>query len=153
MGPTKSFCHHRLMLLEQKFRLHQQLNADKEFLAQKSAPHRDFYNVRKVQIRSWLLPSVQHWPSQEGRSLTSSQYLHLLYQYLIPFLFESPFHQEPPRLLLIHFLGEYTPVSKPHMHQEHCHSWLLIELPFRKTCKCTHRRACTRSTSSAPVWC
>ena len=48
MGPTKSFCHHRLMLLEQKFRLHQQLNADKEFLAQKSAPHRDFYNVRKV---------------------------------------------------------------------------------------------------------
>lgn len=24
------------------------LNADKEFLAQKSAPHRDFYNVRKV---------------------------------------------------------------------------------------------------------
>ena len=36
------------MLLEQKFRLHQQLNADKEFLAQKSAPHRDFYNVRKV---------------------------------------------------------------------------------------------------------
>ena len=49
MGPTKSFCHHRLMLLEQKFRLHQQLNADKEFLAQKSAPHRDFYNVRQVQ--------------------------------------------------------------------------------------------------------
>ncbi|KAK9901310.1 hypothetical protein WJX75_005763 [Coccomyxa subellipsoidea] len=48
MGPTKSLCHHRLMLLEQKFRLHQQLNADKEFLAQKSAPHRDFYNVRKV---------------------------------------------------------------------------------------------------------
>ncbi len=48
MGPCKSLCHHRLMLLEQKFRLHQQLNADKEFLAQKSAPHRDFYNVRKV---------------------------------------------------------------------------------------------------------
>lgn len=24
------------------------LNADREFLAQKSAPHRDFYNVRKV---------------------------------------------------------------------------------------------------------
>ena len=48
MGPAKSLCHHRLMLLEQKFRLHQQLNSDKEFLAQKSAPHRDFYNVRKV---------------------------------------------------------------------------------------------------------
>ena len=24
------------------------LNADREFLAQKTAPHRDFYNVRKV---------------------------------------------------------------------------------------------------------
>ena len=56
MGPTKSYCHHRLMLLEQKFRLHQQLNADKEFLAQKSAPHRDFYNVRKVLTLSHLPP-------------------------------------------------------------------------------------------------
>lgn len=34
--------------LFQKFNLHLMLNADKEFLAQKSAPHRDFYNVRKV---------------------------------------------------------------------------------------------------------
>lgn len=48
LGPVKSLCHHRLMLLEQKFNLHVMLNADKEFLAQKSAPHRDFYNVRKV---------------------------------------------------------------------------------------------------------
>jgi len=48
MGPVKSFCHHRLMLLEQKFNLHVMLNSDKEFLAQKAAPHRDFYNVRKV---------------------------------------------------------------------------------------------------------
>ena len=32
----------------QKFNLHLMLNVDKEFLAQKSAPHRDFYNVRKV---------------------------------------------------------------------------------------------------------
>lgn len=36
------------MLLEQKFNLHVMLNADKEFLAQKAAPHRDFYNVRKA---------------------------------------------------------------------------------------------------------
>lgn len=36
------------MLLEQKFNLHVMLNADKEFLSQKAAPHRDFYNVRKV---------------------------------------------------------------------------------------------------------
>ncbi|GMH37954.1 hypothetical protein BSKO_05838 [Bryopsis sp. KO-2023] len=47
-GPVKTFCHQRLMLLEQKFNLHVMMNADKEFFAQKSAPHRDFYNVRKV---------------------------------------------------------------------------------------------------------
>ncbi|KAK1376843.1 AMP deaminase [Heracleum sosnowskyi] len=47
-GNIRTLCHHRLVLLEQKFNLHLNLNADKEFLAQKSAPHRDFYNVRKV---------------------------------------------------------------------------------------------------------
>ncbi|XP_054783211.1 AMP deaminase-like isoform X1 [Prosopis cineraria] len=47
-GNTRTLCHHRLNLLEQKFKLHLMLNADREFLAQKSAPHRDFYNVRKV---------------------------------------------------------------------------------------------------------
>jgi AMP deaminase len=47
-GPVKTHAHHRLNLLEQKFNLHVMLNADKEFLAQKSAPHRDLYNVRKV---------------------------------------------------------------------------------------------------------
>ena len=47
-GPSKSFCHKRLNLTEQKFSLHVMLNADREFVAQKEAPHRDFYNVRKV---------------------------------------------------------------------------------------------------------
>ncbi|KAK4359352.1 hypothetical protein RND71_021581 [Anisodus tanguticus] len=47
-GNIRTLCHHRLLLLEQKFNLHLMLNADREFLAQKSAPHRDFYNVRKV---------------------------------------------------------------------------------------------------------
>ncbi|PIA32337.1 hypothetical protein AQUCO_04500143v1 [Aquilegia coerulea] len=47
-GNIRSLCHHRLVLLEQKFNLHLMLNADREFLAQKGAPHRDFYNVRKV---------------------------------------------------------------------------------------------------------
>lgn len=47
-GTVRTYTHHRLLLLEQKFNLHVMLNADKEFLAQKSAPHRDFYNVRKV---------------------------------------------------------------------------------------------------------
>ena len=51
MGSVRSFCFHRLLLLEQKFNLHVMMNADKEFLAQKSAPHRDFYNVRKVTCR------------------------------------------------------------------------------------------------------
>lgn len=32
----------------QKFRLHLLIKADREFLDQKSAPHRDFYNIRKV---------------------------------------------------------------------------------------------------------
>ncbi|XP_059668010.1 AMP deaminase [Cornus florida] len=48
LGNMRTICHHRLGLLEQKFNLHLMLNADREFLAQKSAPHRDFYNVRKV---------------------------------------------------------------------------------------------------------
>jgi len=47
-GPSKTFCHKRLLLTEQKFHLHVMLNADREFQEQKSAPHRDFYNVRKV---------------------------------------------------------------------------------------------------------
>ncbi len=48
MGAVRSFCFHRLELLGQKFNLHVMMNADKEFLAQKAAPHRDFYNVRKA---------------------------------------------------------------------------------------------------------
>ncbi|KAG0500823.1 hypothetical protein HPP92_000895 [Vanilla planifolia] len=47
-GNIRTLCHHRLNLLEQKFNLHLMLNTDREFLAQKTAPHRDFYNVRKV---------------------------------------------------------------------------------------------------------
>ncbi|GAB4839925.1 hypothetical protein Ancab_020635 [Ancistrocladus abbreviatus] len=47
-GNTRSACYHRLRFLEEKFRLHLLVNADREFLAQKSAPHRDFYNIRKV---------------------------------------------------------------------------------------------------------
>ncbi|KAK4745929.1 hypothetical protein SAY87_012241 [Trapa incisa] len=48
LGNVRTLCHRRLVLLEQKFNLHLMLNADREFLGQKSAPHRDFYNVRKV---------------------------------------------------------------------------------------------------------
>lgn len=76
VGNVRSACHHRLRFLEevilqlfleiqflcyawvciydsglttmQKFRLHLLVKADREFLAQKGAPHRDFYNIRKV---------------------------------------------------------------------------------------------------------
>ncbi|KAG2707293.1 hypothetical protein I3843_05G130000 [Carya illinoinensis] len=48
LGNVRSVCHHRLRFLEEKFRLHLLVNADSEFLAQKSALHRDFYNIRKV---------------------------------------------------------------------------------------------------------
>lgn len=47
-GNVRSTSHHRLRFLEEKFRLHLLVNSDGEFLAQKSAPHRDFYNIRKV---------------------------------------------------------------------------------------------------------
>ncbi|XVF02293.1 hypothetical protein REPUB_Repub04eG0163200 [Reevesia pubescens] len=48
IGYVRSACHHRLRFLEENFRLHLLVKADREFLAQKSAPHRDFYNIRKV---------------------------------------------------------------------------------------------------------
>jgi AMP deaminase len=47
-GPVKSVCFKRLRLLEARFNLHVLLNAERELAAQKSVPHRDFYNVRKV---------------------------------------------------------------------------------------------------------
>ncbi|CAK7332807.1 unnamed protein product [Dovyalis caffra] len=48
LGNVRSACYHRLRFLEEKFRLHLLVNADRESLVQKSAPHRDFYNIRKV---------------------------------------------------------------------------------------------------------
>jgi len=47
-GPVKSFTFRRLQYLEAKFKLHCLLNENKEIAAQKDIPHRDFYNVRKV---------------------------------------------------------------------------------------------------------
>ncbi|PRQ41288.1 putative AMP deaminase [Rosa chinensis] len=48
IGNVRSVCHHRLRFLDEKYRVHHLLNEGEEFLAQKGAPHRDFYNVRKV---------------------------------------------------------------------------------------------------------
>ncbi|XP_074652092.1 AMP deaminase 2-like isoform X2 [Tubulanus polymorphus] len=47
-GPLKSFCYRRLSYLSAKFQLHQLLNELRESAAQKEVPHRDFYNIRKV---------------------------------------------------------------------------------------------------------
>uniref|UniRef100_A0A8C8SYM9 AMP deaminase n=1 Tax=Pelusios castaneus TaxID=367368 RepID=A0A8C8SYM9_9SAUR len=47
-GPTKTYCHRRLNFLESKFSLHEMLNEMAEFKELKGNPHRDFYNVRKV---------------------------------------------------------------------------------------------------------
>ncbi|CAL1540663.1 unnamed protein product [Lymnaea stagnalis] len=47
-GPLKSFCYRRLCYLSNKYQLHVLLNELKESAAQKEVPHRDFYNVHKV---------------------------------------------------------------------------------------------------------
>ncbi|XP_067677001.1 AMP deaminase 2-like isoform X1 [Haliotis asinina] len=47
-GPLKSFCYRRLSFLSYKFQLHGLLNEMKESASQKEVPHRDFYNIRKV---------------------------------------------------------------------------------------------------------
>lgn len=47
-GPLKSFCFRRLSYLQSKFQLHCLLNEIRESASQKQVPHRDFYNVRKV---------------------------------------------------------------------------------------------------------
>uniref|UniRef100_A0AAY4AZS6 AMP deaminase n=1 Tax=Denticeps clupeoides TaxID=299321 RepID=A0AAY4AZS6_9TELE len=47
-GPVKSFCYRRLQYLSSKFQMHILLNEMKELAAQRKVPHRDFYNIRKV---------------------------------------------------------------------------------------------------------
>ena len=47
-GPTKSFAYRRLRYLESKFQMYILLNEYQEMAETKKVPHRDFYNVRKV---------------------------------------------------------------------------------------------------------
>lgn len=47
-GPSKSYAFRRLKYLEVKFNLYVLLNGYQEVADSKSVPHRDFYNVRKV---------------------------------------------------------------------------------------------------------
>ena len=50
-GVVSSYAFRRLELLLARFNLHVLLNETRELEAQKSVPHRDFYNVRKVDTR------------------------------------------------------------------------------------------------------
>lgn len=47
-GPTKSFAYRRLKFLASKYTMFSLLNETQETAAMKRVPHRDFYNVRKV---------------------------------------------------------------------------------------------------------
>lgn len=47
-GPTKSFAFRRLKYLASKFDMYTLLNENQEIADMKSVPHRDFYNLRKV---------------------------------------------------------------------------------------------------------
>ncbi|KAL0819360.1 hypothetical protein ABMA28_007484 [Loxostege sticticalis] len=47
-GPLKSFSYRRLSYLSSKFKMHVLLNELHELALQKAVPHRDFYNIRKV---------------------------------------------------------------------------------------------------------
>ncbi|KAF6212286.1 hypothetical protein GE061_012808 [Apolygus lucorum] len=47
-GPLKSFSYKRLSYLLSKYQLHVLLNELRELASQKAVPHRDFYNIRKV---------------------------------------------------------------------------------------------------------
>ena len=49
-GPLKSFCFKRLNFLNYRFKMHTLLNEWQETAEQKSVAHRDFYNIRKVNI-------------------------------------------------------------------------------------------------------
>ena len=45
---ANTFAYRRLRLLEEQFSIYQMLNGHKELLTSRAVPHRDFYNVRKV---------------------------------------------------------------------------------------------------------
>jgi hypothetical protein len=72
---VRSFAYHRLKLLETRFGVHKQLNADIESFEQRMAVHRDFYNVRKVDThvhhsacmnQKLLLNFMKHKLREEG---------------------------------------------------------------------------------------
>ncbi|KAI3382145.1 hypothetical protein SNEBB_011138 [Seison nebaliae] len=59
-GPLKSFCYRRLEYLKCKYDMHTLLNEVTEVLEQKQVPHRDFYNVRKVDTHVHASSCMNH---------------------------------------------------------------------------------------------
>lgn len=55
---TKGFAFNRLKMLELKFTLYKVMNERSELKEQKSVPHRDFYNVRKVDTHIHLTAAM-----------------------------------------------------------------------------------------------
>ncbi|CAK5088202.1 unnamed protein product [Meloidogyne enterolobii] len=59
-GPLKTFCYRRLTFLQTHFQLHVLLNEQLESAEQRSVPHRDFYNIRKVDTHIHAASSMNH---------------------------------------------------------------------------------------------
>uniref|UniRef100_A0A915IQY5 Uncharacterized protein n=1 Tax=Romanomermis culicivorax TaxID=13658 RepID=A0A915IQY5_ROMCU len=59
-GPLKSYCYRRLSYLLHKYQLHVLLNEVRELAEQKVVPHRDFYNVRKVDTHVHAASCMNH---------------------------------------------------------------------------------------------
>jgi len=62
-GAVSTFAYHRLKLLQMKFELYAMVNYDLETSEQNSNPHRDFYNVRKVDTH------IHHSAAMNGKHL------------------------------------------------------------------------------------
>ncbi|KAJ7333077.1 AMP deaminase 3 [Desmophyllum pertusum] len=59
-GPIKSFAHRRLKYLDSRYSLHSLLNENRELAAMIDVPHRDFYNVRKVDTHVHAASCMNH---------------------------------------------------------------------------------------------
>lgn len=70
-GPVRSLCFKRMQLLEARFNLHVLLNQEAELAAQKSVPHRDFYNIRKVRFEARIFPPKNCLSVRTRRSKTA----------------------------------------------------------------------------------
>ncbi|XP_075223874.1 AMP deaminase 2-like [Lycorma delicatula] len=59
-GSLNTFCYHRLSYLSSKFQMHLLLNDVKERALQKTVPHRDFYNIHKVDTHIHAASCMNH---------------------------------------------------------------------------------------------